>query len=471
LIELHANSGFGRALTDCLLLYLDFDLDNATEASPEVSAVARRLLGLATTDDAWVGTALTPDEFYDLARTSFERFLRDDASGWKAKQLIASVSTFFHEARHVHDLLSTAFGISVLNRSYNCYQNAVGITLELEAWQNGQPGRQIPLPVMSTLPAVGLSEESAKILRRAAELPALIAKEGQPEGGLFNWMNSTHLLEASATLVQLDIINDLFGPEGVSSFTDLLSESEANRTYLRLINDITEIVDMRKNAQQRAGSILSFLLWVSLQGVGSKQSEGLVGKPSAVAYFHAVAEYVTRKCRGDISLSLVRDLVDGFNAHWGFASLADTLAATHARQARYSQKLSDAWNGVNQAGANVYPPLFRALTAAHQNLIAKIESDLDNYFIGYRYGIAVLTGGLPAVRVDYKTGGRIWRKFSSGIPCLPEKDWGELEEWAGILRLLACGRCKNPLHHIEERAYNYCRGEAKLKFVDVSGLF
>jgi hypothetical protein len=469
LIELQANSGFGRALTDCLLLFLDFDLDGANAVSPEVSGIARRLLGLATPNDAWAGTALTADEFYDLARTSFERFSRDDASGRDARHLVASVSTFFHEARHVHDLLSTAFGISVLNRSYNCYQNAVGITLQLEDWQKENPGRQIPLPVISALSRLGLSKTSGTILRRAAELPALIAKEGQPESGLFSWMSSCHLLEASATLVQLGIINDLFGPDGVSAFTELLSGSEANRTYLRLINDITEIVDMRENAQQRAGMVLSFLLWVSLQGARSTRSEGPSGEPASVAYFHAVAEHVTRNRQGDTSLSQVRDLVDEFNALWGFPPLTETLAATQLRQKQFLQKLSDAWGGVDKAFAEAFPPLFSALTTAHQTLVAKIESDPDNYFIGYRYGISLLTAQLSAVRVDYKTGGRIWRKFSPGVPCLPEETWNEVELWAGIVRLLALGRCANPLAHIEQQAFNHCRREANLDFAD--GLF
>jgi hypothetical protein len=467
LIELQANSGFGRALSDCLLLFLDFELDGANAVPADVSAVARRLLGLATPNDAWTGTSLPPDEFHDFARTSFERFSRDDASGRSAKQLVASVSTFFHEARHIHDLLSTAFGISVLNSSYNCYQNAVAITLELENWQKKKPGHRIPLPVVPALSLIGLSETSEKILRRASELPAEIAKLGQPADGLFSWMGSCHLLEASATLVQLDIINDLFGPDGVSVFTDLLSGSEANRTYLRLINDITEIVDMRENAQRQAGMTLSFLLWVSLQDVRSNRTKWSGRAPTAVAYFHAVAEHVTRNCQGDISLSQVRAVADDFNTLWGFPSLTDTLAATRLQQERLLQTLLDAWGSVDKVSAEALAPLFKALFAAHQNLITKIESDPDSYFVGYRYGISLLMGELPAVRVDYKTDGRIWRKFSPGIPCLSQEIWDRVELYAGIVRLLALGRCANPLAHIEEQAFDFCR--ETLTFAD--GLF
>lgn len=458
--QLDSSGGFGRALSDSLVIYLDFDQSGLGPTPPEVAAAACRLLGISESESG--PRPHSVGDIYHLAQEDFERFERDDPSGRSALLFVAYVSTFFHEARHVHDLLSTGFGVDILAAHNNYYQNALPLAGGLRQWQEGK-GTSIPLPIDLRHAAVAsLNPRMATVIERYRSLAARFEHAGAPGSGIYAWMSCVHLLEASAGTVQLDVIHDLFGEAGILRFDQLVRQGVGARKYMWLINDFLELLAQRQSAEDKVGRMLAFLLWVALQAPGGGSCSDL----PMVTYFHALSDYVTRSCGEAVDLHSVSALVDRFNALWNLPSTSMILAENRARARKRAEQFTEGWQAFGATAPAAFADVFNGMRDAHLNITDAIEADPELYFVGRRYAHAILGGLLPALRIDYRIRNTVYTGFTPGQPCLGAEAWDKAALYSAILSVLVNGRCRFPVPHIEELAFEFLTAQLGLRFTD-----
>jgi hypothetical protein len=458
---LSGSAAFGQALTDNLIIYLDLDQSGLGPTPPEVGTAVRRLLGLTDPDSTMPAEAV--GDIYTMARTDLERFQRDDSSGRTASVFVAYVSTFFHEARHVHDLLSTGFGLDILAAQFNYYQNALPLAGHLRKWQT-DTGLSIPMPVAADHPAIkSWISQGARLVERYSTLTSRMERAGAPDRGIYGWMGNIHLLEASAGMVQLDIAHDLFGDEGVVLFDGLVRRGAAARKYMWLINDFVELVERRSKVREKIGRMMAFLLWTSLQGARGESGEAEL---SPVAFFHAASDFLIRRVDAAIDVAQMRLLIDEFCTLWKLPLQAVTLTANQKRVRERTDQFVQGWQAIDAAASADFTDIFVELREVYLRLTQQIQVTPETYFVGRYYSHAILMGHLPALRIDFKFGDAMHTGFTPGRPCLDPAVWEKAAFYSAILSLLIKGRCTFPIPYLEDRAFGFLSDELGLWFKD-----
>ncbi|PDT83635.1 hypothetical protein CO669_33030 [Bradyrhizobium sp. Y36] len=461
--HLAGSEAFGRALTDTLIIYLDLDQSALGPTPPEVGAAVCRLLGLRGPDIALAPEKETVDDIYAIAHADLDRFQRNDPSGRAALIFVAYVSTFFHEARHVHDLLSTGFGLDILAAEFNYYQNALPLVGHLRKWQVST-SLSVPMPVAVDHPAIqSWTPRAARLIEGYTTLASRLERAGAPDRGIYGWMSNIHLLEASAGTVQLDIAHDLFGDEGIVLFDQLVRRGASARKYMWLINDFVELIQQRSKAREQIGRMMAFLLWTSLQGGRGDSSEpGL----SPVAFFHAAADFVSRRADRANNVEQMQLLLDEFCTLWKLPLSAVTLTANEKRVQMRTGKFAQGWQAIDEAAPAHFADIFVGLSDAHLRLTKQIQTIPEIYFVGRFYSHAILLGHLPGLRVDFKFGDINHTAFTPGQPCLDPAVWDKAALYAAILSVLLKGRCTFPIPYLEDRAFRFMSDELGLRLKD-----
>jgi hypothetical protein len=276
-------------------------------------------------------------------------------------------------------------------------------------------------------------------------------------------MTNVHLLEASAGTVQLDITHDLFDNEGVVMFDKLVRKGAAARKYMWLISEFVEMIERRSDIRERVGHLLSFLLWTSLQGCRSDPHEPEL---SPVAFFQAAADFVTRHPNKAGDLDQVRQLVDEFCASWKLPLPAVTMAANYERVKKRADRFVLEWQAIDAAAPTHFVDIFVALREANLRLTTQIQKTPELYFVGRFYAHAILMGHLPALRVDIKFEDNIYTAFTPGQPCLAPPVWEKAAFYSAMMSLLINGRCKFPIPHLEQQAFEFMTDELGLRLDD-----
>lgn len=461
--HLASSASFGQALTDSLIIYLDLDQSGLGPTPPEVGAAVCRLLGLTDPDRTTRADAKSTDDIYAAAHADLERFQREDPSGRAALIFVAYVSTFFHEARHVHDLLSTGFGLDLLAAQFNYYQNALPLAVHLREWQTDTSER-VPVPIPADHPAIrSWVPQAVHLVERYRSLGSRMERAGAPDRGIYAWMSNIHLLEASAGVVQLDITHDLFGDNGVVLFDTLVRKGASARKYMWLISDFGELMEKRSKAREKIGRMMAFLLWTSLQGTRRHSSEAEL---SPVAVFHAMADFVSRRAGGAIDVSQIQSLLDEFCMLWKLPLPAVTLAANRERLQTRTDKFVEGWHAIDAEAPALFADVFVGLGDTYLRLTEQIQAAPEVYFVGRFYSHALLMGYLPALRIDFKLGDSIHTAFTPGQPCLDPAVWDKAALYSALLSVLIKGRCTFPIPYLEERAFEFLSGEIGLRLKD-----
>jgi hypothetical protein len=146
LLPLYSSSAFGVTTEENLALLINLDSSGLGPTSPLVANAVRHLCGLFLKDDELKPIPI--DDYYAVARDYYERIGREDKTGVQALSFLSYVSAYFHEIRHVHDLLATNYGQTVLFKNLNYYQNLPTIIAGLAEWQarNRPPRRDRRFP-------------------------------------------------------------------------------------------------------------------------------------------------------------------------------------------------------------------------------------------------------------------------------------------------------------------------------------
>src|SRR5262245_9477075 len=124
---------------------MDLDEGPFGAIKPKVALAIRKLTGITLGEPDFLPAAF--DDYYDIARDEYARLHRYDPSWRDGLTLLTYVSTFFHELRHVHDLMTSKYGQELVFRHLNLYQNGFVILNALWAWQSENPAGTIPLPI------------------------------------------------------------------------------------------------------------------------------------------------------------------------------------------------------------------------------------------------------------------------------------------------------------------------------------
>lgn len=468
LTSLYSSSAFGVTTPDSLTLVVNLDESVLGATDPEVATAVRHLCGLLFEGEDLKHVPL--DDYYDVARDYYERFRRDDSSGTKSLALLCYVSTYFHEIRHVHDLLATKYGQSVFFQNLNFYQNVPRLVAELVEWQHRNPTGRIPLPLTPYLSEMqGLSDDIRKLVARYPTLNADIRALQRPGHGFHSNLSVRHLLECCATNVQIDFINDVFGREAFLDLMRLFSPGSAAPEYWQINNDMVEAFYAKGFRGGDLGRLINYIVWCALFGTkraGEKGKDGV----SVVVLYEALVEHVLHKI-GAVEFEEVRSLVDDFCRQWGFMTPAEMVADTQKALERQATQLEALWRAQSPAGDLGTSPMssYKRLTAAYADLNERIVLIPEQYFGNYAW--AVLGGVLPGVRVLIKLGKDILHAKSRGHELLPLDSWDVISHLSSALRLLLEGRGYDTnFSFLEEAVFDNLTtqdfGGVKLRFRD-----
>ena len=447
--SLHAPSPFGATATDSLSVLIDFD-DGPLGALPDhvVSAV-RRFTGLQLGDPQF--EIARYDDYEVQAREQYAELERGDPSGRDSLLFAVYLSTYFHELRHVHDLLSTTYGQEGFFHLFNHYQNTGSLLEALTDWSAKGDGRRIPLPVAGDAGLWGeLPQPLHELLRRDRELTERLEDMNRRRSSVVDEVQVVHLLEASAVSAQLGFLNDVFGYEVPHRVTEFMRDSGGQRVYLDLRSDMVDTFFLAGHRDERSSTTLNYLIWCSLTGASATDGD-LASGPHPTVLFRALHEHVLHRCK-ELDFGAVREAVDEFCQEWGLRTPnenADHYSNVCKRRlADYEKKSkeipnADKWYGVYASVTNT-----RAKTR-------KTILDLgEAYFSPGAYGWMVLQRALPAVHVKVRLRGEISDVMSQGSDVQPPEDWAMLAAFASTYQLLMKGRYRARPRFLEDIVFD-----------------
>ncbi|NIF80981.1 hypothetical protein F3J20_26980 [Paraburkholderia sp. Cy-641] len=458
---LYGSDGFAKALTDSLAIYIDFDRLGLESTPAAVSQAVQRLLGLHGPDE----TLRSESRFNEAARDYFEHFKKIDPSDRTVGIFLAYLSCFFHEARHSHDLMSTIVGQRILRQYFVHYKNVPKLQRKLKDWQSRNASQPIPLPLSRHAPSMnGIDQDVLEFVSKYTELDSLLDKAGVVGSGVYSWVGVKHLLEASAVLVQLEVVYDLFGGEAYEILWKLIHGGPNARTYTWLINGVAEdlLLTGKFAGRHGAGSVMNYLLWVALQG-NARTVEGKEVEVSAGALYFALIEHVLRNGSGTIDVAEAHQHAASFLAEWGFHDLNSMLDGFHQRA---SQRLERSLTNITVATDHLFNVVETQLLDSFLPFCHSILADPEAYFSGRRYTTSLISGELPGIPIYFKANGEVFQSFTPGEKPISRESAENMIAFSSMIRLLVNGRRSAGLPFVEDTCFEALTADAGLVFSD-----
>jgi hypothetical protein len=306
------------------------------------------------------------------------------------------------------------------------------------------------------------------VAKKYRALHERILAAGACADGIYSWMSGTHLLEASATAVQLDTTYDIFGDEGLNILWALIEDSPNAKKYVWLLNDILESLSMEGVRQLGVGGVVCYFIWVALQG-NECRFDGSIKEPSEVAYFSALASQRVGHDAEKFNLEWAQRRVGEFNREWGFSDLETILKRRTEDLDRLQKKIATIWTP-EPALRDHLLEIFGSLGHSYHVLQKYISTSPQLYFGGRIYSWALLSGNMPSLRVEFKVNDKRYVTFTRGMQSIPPKIWDTIVAYSTTLRLLFEGRTATELPDTEDDVFNFLKSEG-LKFKDVGDVF
>ena len=436
---LYSSSAFGVTTPDSLTLLINLDHSIFGPTAPEVAAAVSHLCGFYEPGEE--RKRIPADDYYQVARDYYERFVRADSSGVQSLSLLCYLSAYYHELRHVHDLMSTTYGQTVLFTNLNYYQNMPALVAELSDWQERHPARSIKLPLGSNVSELNdIHEDIRKLILQFPQIHRTIGKLDQAGEGFHGRLTVRHLLECTATNVQTYLINDIFGDEAHTRLIEFISEGAAAQAYWQINSDMLEAFYAKEFRGRGLGKLISYLAWCALFG-GVQSGEQTRDGVSIVNFYQALVEHVIHHI-DVIDFESVRRLVDEFCELWGLQTPKQNVQTTRADLENRAQRMEKAWHdsGASEIGAPLVAAYKKIVDAFAD--INEVIADLPEQYFG-NYFWLVATGRLPSAHLFIKRNGQLLQGLSSGTELLPVDAWGYIAHMAAILTVLLEGPNKD----------------------------
>jgi hypothetical protein len=426
---LNEPSAFGQTTHDSLAISIDLDHNGLAEPAPETVLALRHMTGLILPTDAL--EPVTMKNYDHTAREYFKRLQANDPSGTQGRIYLSYLSGYFHELRHAHDLMGTVYGQEILFGMSKAYMNLSALLHALATWQRAHPEDPISLPLRRHVDElVGLDSKVAEMVRRYSKQVEDIRSYQVAPKGTFSELTVVHLLETSATNVQIAFLNEIFGPEAAFELATIIGSGPKVGLYLQGINETRDILLTRSQSPSDVGASINYLAWASLMALspeGADWSEGL----SPVVAFEALVEYLTRR-NADWRLESVKRGVATFSKSWGLCT-PDEMAISYRRE--MTQRLAVLEERPDAAAFAVWCRGFRQVFDTVQ---AQINAN-DLYFRGQAYPWMVLARVLPRILVHLRCGGDQHDFMSLGTGDATHDEWADRDTSALLSRILITG--------------------------------
>jgi hypothetical protein len=465
MMALYNSGALGSVLQDSLVVLLDLETFGGRAVPTDVVKAVRHVCGLLDPNDD-----LHPLQFDEVDRAAvryYQTIQRTHGEGAAAAYL-AFTSGFFHELRHAHDLLATAYGQSLLFRSFNFYQNAPRLAAALEEWVEADRTRTIPMP---------LRGHTAALTGFPPELRALIERyetyANETRDFLFdttmasNRVTVVHLLETSAMNVQLDFVHEVFGDDAEWLLATTIEKSGRAKYYVTIRNEAADRFEAAGFRGEGLGIAINYLIWCALQMTtwpGATINDG----PAPVTLFEALTEHVLHTCK-DIDPATVRGAVEKFYADWGFLT-PDEVSLRHASnfetQAARLAVARGTSDRLDLTGA--YAAIARTYSSMNERIRERPE-----WFFGQReYVWSVLAGYWPALNVKVRYDGTFYDYMTPGEQLIPFDVWSRLANLSTMFNIIVEGRGTSAVRFFEDECFEHLNGKTfRLRFLDRNGPF
>jgi len=460
LLPLYSSSAFGVTTQDAVTILVDLD-HSALGPTPEiVSSAVRHLCGFSLPGDKF--HSITVGDYYDVANDYYAQIKSQDRTGKDTLIFLAYLSAYYHELRHAHDLLATNFGQSVILANLNYYQNLPGLIRGLITWQTKSTNRSVPLPLYDNMGVLADAPDSVReLLTRYRKFHLNLLSNYQPDKASPAGLTLNHLLECSATNIQLDFIHDLFGWDALFDLINFIQRGKRSRFYLRIRNDIAEAFASRGFNGKETGTTINYLLWCGLMGTRFRDAEPK-DSPSNLILYEAMVEYVTRNA-DKLDLDSVNKLIQDFCDMWELKTPQHMVLETQNFLDQIAIKMRQRWQEVDNEflKSNVAEEsLGSQLSKYHTNFIEAFKqlnqliTTNPEVFFGQRlYVWSVIAGKLPSVRLFIKINHTVYDTMSHGYEIIPSATWGFMTRLAAAFKLLMHGRTQSAFSFIEDSAF------------------
>jgi hypothetical protein len=438
MLPLYSSSAFGATTQDTLNILINLDHSSMGPTPKRVSLAVRHLCGLLMPSDEL--KPIRHEEFYEVAREYYQQIKSADRSGTELLIFLAYVSGFFHEIRHVHDLLATTYGQDLLVVCLNYYQNTPALVHALHAWLEKDTTRRVPLPLAGNLDRLpGFPDDFKELVAQFPKKKADIKAFQHPTMRSPADLTVTHLLEGSAINVQLDFVYDVFGAEGLFLLTQFIQRGNRSRIYLQIRQELEEVFHAKKFQGWGLGRLINYLLWCSLMRT-ALQGQKLRDGPNPVLLFEALAQHVARNVNGT-EIEIVRKAVQEFYSRWKFLDQADVVVTQKKtiaeRLEMFEQKSQEL--GAQSPFAKFYQA-YRAFGAAFSTVNEDIANSPELYFGQRLYVWTFLRGLYPSVKISAMVDGSVQSFMSRGYPLISFEDWEWIAMFSSAFRLIVEGR-------------------------------
>ena len=460
--SLYASGALGSTLQESMTILLDLDHFGDRRVPDDVAAAVAHVTGFRLPGEKL--PAINFDNFDTTARDYFNK-IETHHGEEMAAVYVAFVTGYFHEMRHAHDLLSTKYGLDLLSSTFNLYRNTPELLMGLERWCTEDQRRFVPLPigkVRDDYPETvrGILVRHQKLDER---LRGFMSDVGDPVGAY----TVMHLLEASATVTQLGIAQEIFGYEGIGLLRDLIAGSSQGAYYLNVFEDVLERVGARESNQSAVGPPILLMLWCALQITtfpGRPDSEG----PSPSVMFEELCEQFIRKTARDEPLSI--GLFDDAFRGWGLMTPAEVVERT---KSEYRERAKQVRKQYEEAGlgTDLFSDGFTQFVDTHAYFTKIISENARAFFDPSIYVWMYVKGLLPAVHVKLHYRGEVNDFMSFGATTIAAEQWGTLAAMSTAFNIVMRGRNTSSLTFLEDIVFKLIVEKWNLRFRDNSGLF
>jgi hypothetical protein len=445
---LHSSARFGTTVQENLTVLVDLDYSALGRTPKNVAAAVRHVCGLTLPGEPRSPT--TDVKLYETIQKYYAQFQREDPSERAARIFLCYFSSFFHELRHVHDLLGSTVGQLTFYNAHRVFQNVPILLNHLWDWQKEHPEGRVPLPLAPWIDLVpGLPEDVQKLFAEwkiSGEIFSIFRDvEDHSPGSL----TVAHLLETSAINAQLDFVHDILGNEALLDLTHFIEEEGNAAMYLQVRSELQEAFGNADYKGTGVGGLINYLIWVALnQTTPADEPDNFI---SPVRYFEFLTEEVIQRIPPGSELEM-RDLQTAVNAicnDWGLVNPQEMRRQTLQRLNQHLDRLKAAPMAVGKAsGSRLLASMIQQYVAIHD--LATNTPEL----MGQRlYVWALLYGKFPSVHVKVFFDGNAHDFMTRGIKIVSVEDWIESATWGGTLRLLTDGMGKTHPEFFEQLCY------------------
>jgi hypothetical protein len=130
--SLNSSARFGTTVLENLTVLINLDYSAIGRTPKDVAAAVRHVCGIDLPDDDLPALNETVQRYYT-------GFMQNDPSGRNAKIFLCYFSSYFHELRHVHDLIGCRSGQLIFYNAFRVPQNMPVILARLWDWQEKNP--------------------------------------------------------------------------------------------------------------------------------------------------------------------------------------------------------------------------------------------------------------------------------------------------------------------------------------------